>query len=126
MSTTLDVGQDIRFKSGWIILLIAAGLMTLNHAVLTFVLDNAVLFMGYAAFNLYALVVIALPFRRREQWAWYATWILPIGLVLATVLAADPNITLFYYAVAAACVVGLLLTMREFFAADRHAAHNVP
>ncbi len=31
MSTTLNAGQDIRFKSGWIILLIAAGLMTLNH-----------------------------------------------------------------------------------------------
>jgi hypothetical protein len=119
MSAMLNVSQNIRFKSGWIILLIAAGLMTLNHAVLTFVLDNAVLFMGYAAFNLYALVMIVIPFRLHEKWAWYATWILPVGLAAPAALADDPNIAPFYYAVAAACVVGLLLTMQDFFALER-------
>jgi len=99
--------------------------MTLNHAVLMFVLDQPVLFLGYAAFNLYALVVIAIPFRRCEKWAWYVTWILPVGLAGAAALAGDPNITFFYYGVAAACVLGLLLTMRDFFAVDRQAAHRV-
>ena len=94
--------------------------------VLMFVLDNPVLFMGYAAFNLYALLVIAIPFRRQETWAWYATWILPIGLAGSAALAADPNITPFYDAVAAACVLGLLLTMRDFFAGERQVAHRVP
>src|SRR6266496_5066250 len=119
MSTLVNVSQNARFKTGRIILLVAATLMTLNHAVLMFVLDNPVLFMGYAAFNLYALVVIAIPFRRCEKWAWYATWILPIGLAAGAALSADPNIMPFYYAVAAACVLGLLLTIRDFFAVER-------
>jgi hypothetical protein len=126
MSTLVTVSHNARFKTGRIILLVAAALMTLNHVVLMFVLDNPVLFMGYAAFNLYAFLVVAIPFRRCEKWAWYAIWILPIGLAGSVVLAADPNITPFYVAVAAACVLGLLLTMRDFFAGERQVARRVP
>src|SRR5215216_5902732 len=118
MAATANVSHNARFKTGWIILLAAAALMTLNHA--------ALLFLGYTAFTLYALVVIAIPFRRCEKWAWYATWILPIGLAASAALAADPNITPFYYAVAAACVLGLLLTMRDFLVVDRQVAQRVP
>jgi hypothetical protein len=117
MSATVNVGHNTRFKIGRIILLVSAALMTLNHFGLIFALDEPVLFTGFAAFNLYAMVVIAIPFRRLEKWAWYATWILPIGL--AAPAFTDPNIALLYYAVAAVCVLGLLLTMRGFFAADR-------
>jgi hypothetical protein len=126
MSATVNVSHNARFKTGWIILLVAAALMTLNHIGLMFVLDNRVLFMGYAAFNLYALLVIAIPFRRCEKWAWYATWILPIGLAVSAALAGDSNITPFYDAVAAACVLGLLLTMRDFFAVEHQVADRVP
>src|SRR4051812_4688324 len=99
MVATVNVGHTSRFKTGWIILLVAAALMTLNHSVLIFALDNPVLFMGYAAFNLYALVVIAIPFHRCEMWAWYATWILPSGLAISAALAGDPNIAPIYYGV---------------------------
>ena len=126
MSTLVTVSHNTRFKTGNIILLVAAALMTLNHVGLMFILDDPVLFLGYAAFNLYALLVIAIPFHRCEKWAWYTTWILPIGLAASAALAADPKIAPFYYAVAAACVLGLLLTMRGFFAADRQVAHHVP
>ena len=60
MSAAVNISHNARFKAGRIILLVAAALMTLNHAVLVFALDDPVLFMGYAAFNLYALHV----------WAW--------------------------------------------------------
>ena len=119
MSTTLNVGQNIRFKFGWIILLIAAGLMTLNHVSGIFYLGNPVLFMGYAAFTAYALVVIALPFRRREQWAWYTTWLLPIGLAAPAALTNDSTLVALYGAFAALCVLGLLLTMQDFFVLNR-------
>ena len=105
MSTLVTVSHNARFKTGRIILLVAAALMTLNHVGLMFVLDNPVLFMGYAAFNLYALLVIAIPFRRCEKWAWYATWILPIGLAIPA--STDPKLAPFYYIVAAACVRAL-------------------
>lgn len=122
MSATVTVGHNARFKTGMIMLLVSAGLMTLNHVGLIFALDEPVLFMGFAAFNLYALLVIAIPFRRHERWAWWAVWILPIGL--AAPAFTDRNIALFYYPVAAVCVLGLLLTMRDFFAGDRHVARQ--
>jgi hypothetical protein len=110
-------GQATRFKLGKNILLVAAALMTLNHSVLSFVLDEPILFMGYAAFNLYALVVIALPLSRRERWAWYTTWILPVGLAIPASMA--PDIAPLYYTAGAICVAGLLLSMGELFAGRR-------
>ena len=112
-SATVNVGLNTRFKVGLIVLLAAAALMTLNHLVLIFFLDQPILFLGWTAFNLYALLVIAIPFRRLEKWAWYATWILPVGLAAGGFTA--PDIALFYYAVAAACAMGLLLTRSDFF-----------
>lgn len=122
VSATVNAGQSLLFKSGWIVLLLSAALMTLNHFVLVFFLVEPVLFVGWTAFNLYSVLIIAIPFRRLEKWAWYATWILPFGL--ASGGFAAPDIAAFYYAVAAVCVLGLLLTMRELFAADRQLPHQ--
>ena len=69
MSATLNFGQISRFKIGRIILLIAAGLMTLNHSVLIFALDEPTLFTGFAVFTLYAFLVLSIPFRQEEKWA---------------------------------------------------------
>lgn len=115
MSTLVNFGQNARFKIGRIILLAAAALMTLNHVTLIFAEDEPILFTGFAAFTLYAFLVIYFPFRRQEKWAWAATWILPSGLASPAFIISDPNIAIFYYTVAAACVVGLLLTMPDFF-----------
>jgi hypothetical protein len=115
-------GQRRRFTVGWVMLLAAAALMTLNHSILSLVLDEPILFLGYAAFNLYALLVIALPLRRREQWAWYTTWLLPLGLAFPG--AMDPDIAPLYYGAAAVCVAGLLLSMGELFAAGHGEDRN--
>jgi hypothetical protein len=113
MSGNVNFGGNSRFKVGWIILLVAATLMTLNHLSLMFILKEPTLFAGFAVFNLYAFVVIYIPFRRGEKWAWHTTWLLPIGLAVPAVISGN-NIAIFYYAVAAVCVLGLLLTMRDF------------
>ena len=115
MSANTYLTRDFRFKSGWIILLVSAALMTLNHLSLMFFLNDPTLFAGFAAFNLYAFLVILIPFRRGEKWAWVTTWILPIGLAAPAFIAGNGNIAIFYYAVASVCVPGLLLTMRDFF-----------
>jgi hypothetical protein len=117
VSATLTPAQSRVFNTGWIVLLLSAALMTLNHLVLTFVRSETALFLGWTAFNLYALLVVAVPFRRLEKWAWYATWILPVGLAAGAF--TDPHIAIYYYSVAAGCVLGLLLTMRGFFAIQR-------
>ncbi|MCL4562997.1 MAG: hypothetical protein M1281_20585 [Chloroflexi bacterium] len=113
MSTKTALAQSSLFKIGWLILVVLAALMALNHFALIFFLDEPVLFTGFAVFNLYALVVILLPFRQGEKWAWLITWLLPIGLALPA--ATDPNIATFYFGVAAFCMLGLLLTMQMFF-----------
>jgi hypothetical protein len=104
---------NARYKFGWIALLISAALMALMHFSLIFILDEPVLFTGFAVFNLYALIIILIPFRRGEKWAWMTTWLLPIGLALPAAL--DPDIMIFYFAVAAVCIVGLVLSMQTFF-----------
>lgn len=123
-TATLNASQSRSFTAGWVLLILSAALMALNHLVLIFALDEPVLFLGWTAFNFYALAVIAIPYRRLEKWAWYATWILPIGLAAAALL--DPNIALYYYSVAAAGVLGLLLTMRGFFAVERQVTISTP
>ena len=110
MSINHSFTQSRRFKTGWVILLVLAILMTLNHFVLIFALDEPDLFIGYTAFNLYAVLVIYFPLRQGQKWAWLSTWILPIGLAMPALLS-DPNIAIFYYSVAAGCVLGLLLSM---------------
>jgi len=113
MSISPMPAMTSRYKFGWILLLISAGLMTLNHAILILVLDEPVLFTGFAFFNLYAFIVIYLPFRRGEKWAWVATWLLPIGLALPAF--NDLSIGALYLGVAGVCALGLLLTMPAFF-----------
>ena len=115
MSVSTIPAQKIRFKIGWISLLGSAALMALTHIALIFFLDEPTLFVGFAFFNLYAFLVIWIPFRRGEKWAWGATWLLPIGLALPAFIGNDPGIAIFYYVAAAVCALGLLLTIRDFF-----------
>ncbi len=59
--------------------------------------------------------VLAQNSRRFERWAWFTTWILPAGLALPAIIESNPAIVIFYSAVSALLVLGLLLTMRDFF-----------
>jgi hypothetical protein len=119
MSALVSNRQNSRFKTGWVLLLIATALMALNHSVLIFALDEPTLFIGYTAFNFYALTVLLIPFRRFERWAWYCMWILPLGLVAPAFL--NPDIAIIYYVFTAVCMFGLLLTRQEFFAGPERA-----
>ena len=118
MSANVSFAQNSRFKMGWIILLVIAALMTLGHFSLIFIfMDERVLFAGLATSNLYAFLVIYLLFRRGEKWAWVVTWTLPALALLIAV--THPSLAIYYYGVAAVCVLGLLLTMRDFFSQAR-------
>jgi hypothetical protein len=113
MLTKTVSAQNTRFKTGWIMIMVIDALMAIGHFSLIFILDEPTLFIGFTLFNLYALLILLIPFRRGERWAWLATWLLPIGLALPA--AMDANIALYYFATAGLCALGLLLTMPEFF-----------
>lgn len=104
---------NTRFKIGWIFLLVLTAIMTLGHLILIFVNNEPVLFTGYTAFNLYAFLVLLIPFRQGKKWAWFATWILPVAFALSAYF--DTEIAPYYYGLAAVCGLGLLITMRDFF-----------
>jgi len=62
-------------------------------------------------FNVLVLVVILIPFKRHEGWAWYALWMLPVQWLLQFVFFPD----LAYLMLALLTTVGLVLPYRRFF-----------
>jgi len=113
MVTSARLAQGASFKTGWILLLVVSVLMTLNHLVLIFALNQPILFLGWTAFNLYAVLVLWFPFRQGQRWAWGASWMLVVAF--ASIIFFDRQVGPLYLGAAALIVVGLLLTASAFF-----------
>lgn len=64
-------------------------------------------------FNVLALIVILVPFKRYERWAWYALWMLPLQWLSQFVFFPD----LAYLMLALLTTIGLILPYRRFFLA---------
>jgi hypothetical protein len=66
-------------RVGWFVLVAAALLGMVNHGAGVFVIaeeePEPLMFAAFAAVNAYALVVLLVPYRRREPWAWAVTWV---------------------------------------------------
>jgi hypothetical protein len=62
-------------------------------------------------FNVFALVVILIPFKRHERWAWYTLWMLPLQWLLQFIFLPD----LAYLVLAMLTTAGLILPYRRFF-----------
>jgi hypothetical protein len=121
-----DRGQRRYERYGWVILS-ASALLGIFAAVLTAIppmyvfsspfFENMYPIMGAlgiasVGFNIFALVMVLIPYRRYERWAWYALWLLPLMWLSQFVLAPD----LYYYLVLAVLsTVGLILPYRRFF-----------
>ena len=105
--------HNIRFKIGWIPMLVISGLMGLSYTILFFVDNQTAIFKSYTAISLYAFLVLLIPFREGRKWAWTATWILPI--VLALTANFMPEFGLYYYGSAVVFAMGLILAMKDFF-----------
>jgi hypothetical protein len=99
---------------GWIVLVIISALTTLNHIMLPLYGDSVALALGWTGFSLYASVVIGIPFRRGERWAWYISWILVIGFAYP-ILIIQESYTVAYLIASGLMAVSLLLTGPAFF-----------
>lgn len=77
------------FRIGWWVLVVSTALFALNHIAGTAAFatsdDERMMFLVFAALQLLALIVLLLPYRARESWAWWAIW-LPIAAMLVTPL----------------------------------------
>jgi hypothetical protein len=113
-------------KYGWMILA-ASAVLGIVAAVLTTlpplswftdpVIVTAYSIMGawgvtWAGFNVFALILALIPFRRGERWAWYTLWMLP--LLWLSLFALAPDLRL-YLALAIITALGLILPYRRFF-----------
>jgi hypothetical protein len=114
MATESVASRSTAFKIAWGILLGIAVLATASHLMLSAVMPGeTTLFLGWAAYTGYAAVVLAIPFRRREAWAWYTSWILVIGF--ASLIFFDAAVGVWYLGAAAVMAVSLLLVRPAFF-----------
>lgn len=122
MTAQTLIARRSTFTIGWSALLLMSAMGTLSHLVLAFVMpDLAVSFLGWTAFNLYSTIILSIPFRRGEPWAWYTTWILVVGFA-APILFDQESFTVWYLGGAGVMAVCLLLTRSAFFQEEPHAA----
>ena len=114
MSTQTETTRSKAFEIGWITLLVLSALATLNHIMLPAYGDDVALAISWTGYSLYAIVVLAIPFRRGERWAWYSTWILVIGFA-APIFIIQESYTIAYLIAAGVMALILLLTRPAFF-----------
>lgn len=120
MSSNAVSARSTAFKAGWWVLFAISALGVVNHTALVFVMPGEeVLFIGWAAFNLYSTAVLLIPYRRGERWAWTSSWVLVASF--AAVVAFDTQIGLFYAGAAVLMAAGQFLTRAAFFGSGREA-----
>jgi len=125
------VNEEVRVerayeKYSWLILAVSA-VFGIVAAVMTTLpplswFTDPVIIMAYSlmgalgvtwvGFNLFALILTLIPFRRGERWAWFTLWMLPLLWLSLFVLA--PDLT-YYLVLAIISTVGLILPYRRFF-----------
>ena len=92
MTQAVAVKQDrfIGFTVGWWLLVAVTAVSVVGHALLLFVADGEeVLFIGWTTMNLYAFVVLLTAYRRREDWGWWATWLMPTSYASLSLFDSD-------------------------------------
>jgi hypothetical protein len=122
---TVDGDKRAYEKYGWMVLSASAALGIVAAVVTTFpplYVFSSSLYEGVypmlgalgtalVGFNILALVVSLIPYRRGERWAWFTLWILPLGWVSQFVLLLEVS----YLLLALVTTVGLVLPYRGFF-----------
>jgi uncharacterized membrane protein YozB (DUF420 family) len=122
-------------KYGWMILS-ASAILGVFAAVLTtmppiYVFSSAIFertcpIMGalgtaLVGFNILALVMTLIPYKRGEKWAWYTLWLLPLQWVSQFVFSPDVP----YLILALLTTVGLVLPYQRFFSASQEEPSRV-
>lgn len=114
MSESAITIRSTTFKIGWGLLIFVAVsnvLGPIGLAIFESGLDTV--FIAWATFNLLAAVILTIPYRRGERWAWYAISVTAVPFAL--VIFSNPEIGPIYLGEAAVIIVGQVLTYRAFF-----------
>src|SRR5215204_2458145 len=120
-----DRGRRNYERYGWVILAASAILGIVAAVVTTFpplyvfsssLYEGAYPMMGalgtaLVGFNIMALVMSLIPYRRGERWSWFTLWFLPLQWVSQFVFLPDVS----YLVLAFLTTAGLVLPYRRFF-----------
>lgn len=120
-TTTVDaVGRgpaSPTVRVGWLVLVTAAVLGVVNHSAGVFLIaekqPEPLMFAAFAAVNAYALVVLLVPYQRREPWAWAVSWVNVAATGMVFVWLRD-GVGVSYLVVAVLMSLAQLATYPEF------------
>jgi hypothetical protein len=132
---THSVPERAYERYGWMILSASALLGIVAAVVTTFpplyvfsssVFEDTYPIMGalgtaLVGFNVLALVMTLVPYKRGERWAWYTLWLLPLQWISQFVFLPDVS----YLILALLTTVGLVLPYRRFFSSSQEEPSRV-
>lgn len=86
-------GQDSQFRIAWWVLVVVSAIFTINHVagiwLFASTATEAQMFELFAAVQILTLIVLLIPYRKLERWAWWATWIGIAPFAFVFVFGAD-------------------------------------
>jgi hypothetical protein len=114
MSTAVIPTQSTTYRLGWWVLFGISALSVLSYVALIFVAPNSIdSLIAWATFSLYSVIVVLIPYRHGERWAWYLTWVLVVPAVVLSL--NDRDAAPYFLAAVGLTVLGQLLTRGAFF-----------
>jgi len=115
-------GVNLTVRIGWLCLAaVSLGILVFGMVVALFPPDgDAGLYradgLASAGLGLFGMVIVLVPYRRRERWAWYALWFYPVFWMLHLAGNLPPgNDHVHQVVFIALSLIGLLLPVRAFF-----------
>ena len=107
----------VLWRIGWGALLFFTVAFALNHLAGVFYIasstDEQQMFELFGMVHLLALVILLIPYRRREWWAWLAMWIAIVPVALVLVFVPDV-LGAVYFGSAAVMSVAQFLALPDF------------
>ena len=117
MSASLVQTRANGFKAGrWILMGLSVSSVVMHAGLLFALPDEELLFLGWVVFSFYSAVVLAIPYRRGEKWAWFVTWMMV--LAFAVVILFDSEFGVMYLVMAGLMAVGQMLARPAFFSSE--------
>ena len=109
---------DARFQIAWWVMAVLSAASAVNSFVRIFLESSPEFVVGWVAFNLFSTIVLLIPFRNGERWAWYSTWILAMGFASVAVVTTEYwfwQVGIYYLIAGGIVALCLLATRHRFF-----------